>query len=171
MGVLGGYLYWKVVLEFWFGQLKCHFQYPQNSQKHPKWPILEVLGGTKNGTSGARIKILRPLFNTNTPPKTPIWTLWEPFWTPEKWFLAILFFWSFSHWNSHWSRRYPELSFPWVKMLNSYIFVIRKQNATRNCNVLFKFLYFGFLAPPSEHTSKNRCTYIFKVIHITYISF
>ena len=28
-------------------------------------------GGTKNGTSGARIKILRPLFNTNQPPKTP----------------------------------------------------------------------------------------------------
>ena len=28
-------------------------------------------GGTKNGTSGARIKILRPLFNTNTPTKTP----------------------------------------------------------------------------------------------------
>ena len=36
-------------------------------------------------------------------------------------------------------------------MLNSYIFVIRKQNATRNCNVLFKFLYFGFLAPPNEY--------------------
>ena len=35
-------------------------------------------------------------------------------------------------------------------MLNSYIFVIRKQNATRNCNVLFKFLYFGFLAPPND---------------------
>ena len=28
-------------------------------------------GGTKNGTSGARIKILRPLFNTNTPPQNP----------------------------------------------------------------------------------------------------
>ena len=27
-------------------------------------------GGTKNGTSGARIKILRPLFNTNTPSKS-----------------------------------------------------------------------------------------------------
>ena len=33
--------------------------------------ILGVLGGTGNGTSGARIKILRPLFNTNTSPKTP----------------------------------------------------------------------------------------------------
>ena len=40
-----------------------------------KWVILGVFGyfgGTKNGTSGARIKILRPLFNTNTPPKTLI---------------------------------------------------------------------------------------------------
>ena len=37
----------------------------------PKTPILGILGGTKNGTSGARIKIRRPLFNTNTPPKTP----------------------------------------------------------------------------------------------------
>ena len=36
-------------------------------------------------------------------------------------------------------------------MLNSYIFVIRKQNATRNCNVLFEFLYFGFLDPPNTH--------------------
>ena len=37
-----------------------------------KTPIWGVLGGTENGTLGARIKILRPLFNTNTPPKTPI---------------------------------------------------------------------------------------------------
>ena len=36
-------------------------------------------------------------------------------------------------------------------MLNSYIFVIRKQNATRNCNVLFEFLYFGFVDPPIVH--------------------
>ena len=28
-------------------------------------------GVPKNGTWGARIKIPRPLFNTNTPPKTP----------------------------------------------------------------------------------------------------
>ena len=31
------------------------------------------LGGTKNGTWGAQIKILRPLFNTNTPLKPPFW--------------------------------------------------------------------------------------------------
>ena len=40
MGVLGGYLYWKVFLEFWFGHPKCHFQYPP---KRPKWPIFSVL--------------------------------------------------------------------------------------------------------------------------------
>ena len=34
--------------------------------------VFGYFGGTKNGTSGAQIKILRPLFNTNTPPKTPI---------------------------------------------------------------------------------------------------
>ena len=58
--------------EVWFGHPKCHFWYPP---KRPKWVILGVFGyfgGTENGTSGARIKILRPLFNTNTPPKTPI---------------------------------------------------------------------------------------------------
>ena len=40
--------------------------------KRQKWIILGVFGyfgGTKNGTWGARIKILRPLFNTNTPLK------------------------------------------------------------------------------------------------------
>ena len=39
-----------------------------------KWVVLcfWLFWGDQNGTSGARIKILRPLFNTNTPPKTPI---------------------------------------------------------------------------------------------------
>ena len=41
-------------------------------------------------------------------------------------------------------------------MLNSYIFVFRKQNATRNCNVLFEFLYFGFLDPPIAHLTFSR---------------
>ena len=40
--------------------------------KTPKMGVFGYFGGTENGTSGARIKILRPLFNTNTPPKTPI---------------------------------------------------------------------------------------------------
>merc|ERR1712012_1526496 len=50
---------------------KQHFWYPP---KHPKWVILGVFGyfgGTENGTSGAQIKILRSLFNTNTPLKPP----------------------------------------------------------------------------------------------------
>ena len=34
--------------------------------------VFGYFGGIENGTSGARIKILRPLFNTNTPPKTHI---------------------------------------------------------------------------------------------------
>ena len=66
------YFYWKVVLAFWFGHPKCHFRYLPLRQK---WVILGVFGyfgGTENGTWVARIKILRPLFNTNTPPKTPI---------------------------------------------------------------------------------------------------
>ena len=80
LGVLGAILYWKVVLEFWFGHPKCHFRYPQKAKMthfcfcfrsssigrpSPK------NGGTKNGTWGARIKILRPLFNTNPPLKPP----------------------------------------------------------------------------------------------------
>ena len=42
--------------------------------KRWKWVILGVFGffgGTENGSWGARIKILRPLFNTNTPLKPP----------------------------------------------------------------------------------------------------
>ena len=40
--------------------------------KTPKMGHFGYFGGIENGTSGAQIKILRPLFNTNTPPKTPI---------------------------------------------------------------------------------------------------
>ena len=47
-------------------------------------------GGTKNGTSGARIKIPRPLLEIQTTPKTPNYTPWEPFSALEKWILAIL---------------------------------------------------------------------------------
>ena len=104
-GFSGGDLYWKVVLEFWFGHPKCHFRYPQNSQKHPKWPILGVLGGTENGTWVAQIKILRPLFNTNTPPKPPKRYLRNPNRTSKSDFWPFYWFWSFSHWNSHWSQK------------------------------------------------------------------
>ena len=44
--------------------------------------VFGYFGDTQNGTSGARIKILRPLFNTNTPPKTPhletLGTIFDP---------------------------------------------------------------------------------------------
>ena len=33
MGVLGASLYWKVILQFWFGHPKCHFWYPPNGYK------------------------------------------------------------------------------------------------------------------------------------------
>merc|ERR550534_3392242 len=52
--------------------------------KTPKMGVFGYFGGTENGTWGARIGILGPLFSTDAPPKTPIWTLWEPFWTPER---------------------------------------------------------------------------------------
>ena len=84
------------------GRHVCH---GQNSQKHPKWPILGVLGGTENGTWDARIKILRPLFNTNTPLKPPFRHFGNHFgpWKSDFW--PFYWFWSFSHWNSHWSRK------------------------------------------------------------------
>ena len=69
-----------------------------------------VLGGTKNGTWGARIKILRPLFNTNTPLKPPFRHFGNHFGPQKSDFWPFYFFWSFSHWNSHWSRKFLS---PW----------------------------------------------------------
>ena len=43
MGVLGGYLYWKVVLEFSFGHPKCHFRYPPKRQNGSFWVFLAIL--------------------------------------------------------------------------------------------------------------------------------
>ena len=105
MGVLGGYLYWKVILEFWFGHPKCHFRYPP---KRPKWVILGFFGyfgGIENGTSGAQIKILKSLFNTNTPLKPPFSRFGNNFRPRKSDFWPFYWFWSFSHWNSHWSRK------------------------------------------------------------------
>ena len=81
MGVLGEVFVLKSGIRILIQAPEVPFSVPP---KQPKTPILGVFGGTENGTWGAQIKILRPLFNTNTPPKTPIQTLWEPFWTPEK---------------------------------------------------------------------------------------
>ena len=63
MGVLGGVFVLKSGLRILIRAPQVPFLVP------PKTPILGVLGyfgGTKKGTWGARIKILRPLFNTNT---------------------------------------------------------------------------------------------------------
>ena len=76
------------------------------SQK--KWVILGVFGyfgGTKNGTSGARIKILRSLFNTNTPLKPPFSYFGNNFKPRKSNFWPFYWFWSFSHCNSYWSRK------------------------------------------------------------------
>ena len=69
MGVLGGVFVLKSGLRILIPAPQVPFLVP------PKTPILGVFGyfgGTENGTSGAGIKILRPLFNTNISPKTPI---------------------------------------------------------------------------------------------------
>ena len=72
MGVLGGVFVLKSGLRILIRAIEVPFLGPPKRQK---WVILGVFGyfgGTENGTLSARIKILRPLFNTNTPPKTPI---------------------------------------------------------------------------------------------------
>ena len=69
MGVLGGVFVLKSGLRILIRAPQVPFLVPP---KTPKMGVFGYFGGTENGTSGARIKILRPLFNTNTPPKTPI---------------------------------------------------------------------------------------------------
>ena len=56
-----GIVYWWRLQKFrlsWCLDPKCHFRYPQIGCFGP-------FPGTENGILGARIKILRPLFNTN----------------------------------------------------------------------------------------------------------
>ena len=53
MGVLGGYFYWKVVLEIWFGHQKYHFWYPQNAQNRSLPNCLILTLGAK--LSGAKL--------------------------------------------------------------------------------------------------------------------
>ena len=62
-------------------------------------------GGPENGTSGAQIKILKSLFNTNTPLKPPFSRFGNNFRPRKSDFWPFYWFWSFSHWNSHWSRK------------------------------------------------------------------
>ena len=52
-----------------------------------------------------KIKILRPLFNTNTPLKPPFRHFGNHFGPRKSDFWPFFLFWSFSHWNSHWSRK------------------------------------------------------------------
>ena len=68
MGVLGGVFVLKSGLRILIRAPEVPFSVPP---KTPKMGVFGYFGGTENGTSGARIKILRPLFNTNTPPKIP----------------------------------------------------------------------------------------------------
>ena len=66
MGVYGGPFVLKSGLRILIRAPQVPFLVP------PKTPILGVFGyfgSTEKGTWGARIKILRPLFNTNTPLK------------------------------------------------------------------------------------------------------
>ena len=57
------------------------------------------------GTWGSQIKILRPLFNTNTPLKPSFSHFGNHFRPRKSDFWPFYWFWSFSHWNSHWSRK------------------------------------------------------------------
>ena len=69
MGVLGGVFVLKNGLRILIRAPEVPFSVPP---KTPKMGVFGYFGGTENGTLIAQIKILRPFFNTNTPPKTPI---------------------------------------------------------------------------------------------------
>ena len=68
MGVLGGVFVLKSGLRILIRAPEVPFSVPP---KTLKMGVFGYFGGTENGTWGARIKILRPLFNTNTPLKPP----------------------------------------------------------------------------------------------------
>ena len=66
MGVLGGVFVLKSGLRILIQAPEVPFSVPPIT---PKMGHFGCFGGPENGTSGAQIKILRPLFNTNTPLK------------------------------------------------------------------------------------------------------
>ena len=68
MGVLGGVFVLKSGLRILIWAPQVPFSIPP---KRPKWVFLAILGVPKMALFGARIKILRPLFNTNIPLKPP----------------------------------------------------------------------------------------------------
>ena len=102
MGILGGVFVLKSGLRILIWAPEVPFLVPP---KTPKMGVFGYFGGTENGTSGARIKILRPLFNTNTPLKPPFRHFGNHFGPRKSDFWPFYLFWSFSHWNSHWSRK------------------------------------------------------------------
>ena len=89
MGVLGGYLYWKVVLEFWFGHPKCHFRYPQNSQKHPFWAFWGV---PKMALRVPESKFWDHFYRPKPPPKPPKRHLRNPNRTSKSDFWPFFYF-------------------------------------------------------------------------------
>ena len=97
LGVLGASLYWKVVLEFWFGHPKCQFWYPQNGQNTPFYPFW----GYQKWHFGCPNQSSKTTFQYKLAPKTAKKPPQEPKSDIEKWFLAILsilhIFTPFSH--------------------------------------------------------------------------
>ena len=72
MGVLGGVFVLKSGLRI---LIRAPEVPPSVPPKTATMGVFAYFGGTESGTSGARIKILRPLFNTNTPLKPHLDTL------------------------------------------------------------------------------------------------
>ena len=89
MGVLGGVFVLKSGLRISIWAPQVPFSVPP---KTPKMGVFGYTGGTENGTSGARIKILRPLFNTNTPLKPPFRHFGNHFGPPKSDFWPFYFF-------------------------------------------------------------------------------
>ena len=61
-------------------------RWAKNTQTDP----FSMFWGYRKWHFGCPNQNSKTTFQYKYPPKTPIQTLWEPFWTPEKWFLAIL---------------------------------------------------------------------------------
>ena len=68
-GVLEGVFVLKSGLRILIRAPEVPFSVPP---KTPKMGVFGYFGGKENATGGARIKILRPIFISNTPPKNPM---------------------------------------------------------------------------------------------------
>ena len=66
------------------------FLVPPKQPKTPKMTHFGRFGGYQKWYLGCPNQNSKTTFQYKYPPKTPTYTLWEPFWTPEKRFLAIL---------------------------------------------------------------------------------